>query len=106
MPRYLIQASYSVDGVKAVLKSGGSERKTAVEKALKSIGAKLESFYYAFGDMDAFAVVEAPDNITAAGISLATGAAGLARTKTTVLITPEEMDAAAKKGRDYRPPGK
>ncbi|MGH9794240.1 MAG: GYD domain-containing protein [Candidatus Acidiferrales bacterium] len=106
MPKYLIAASYTAEGVKGLLKDGGSARKAAVEAALKSIGGKLESFYFTFGDTDAFAIVEAPDNATAAALALATGAAGLVRTKTTVLITPEEMDSATKKNVAYRAPGK
>jgi uncharacterized protein with GYD domain len=105
MPKYMISASYTAEGVKGLIRDGGTERKEAVEKALKSVGAKLEAFYFAFGDMDAFAIVDAPDSATAAAISLVTSAAGFARTKTTVLITPKEMDSATKKSVSYKPPG-
>ena len=106
MPKYLVAASYTAEGVKGLLKDGGSARRAAVEAALKSIGGKLESFYFTFGDTDAFAIVEAADNATAAALALATGAAGLVRTTTTVLITPEKMEIAAKKNVTYRAPGK
>ena len=46
-----------------------------------------------------------PDNESAAAVALAVNAAGLAATKTTVLLTPEEVDAAAQKSVGYRPPG-
>jgi uncharacterized protein with GYD domain len=101
----MIEASYSPEGARALIKDGGSARKAAIEAGLKAAGAHLESFYFAFGAMDAFAIVDAPDNVTAAAISIATSALGQAHTKTTVLLTPEEMDSAARKSASYRPPG-
>jgi uncharacterized protein with GYD domain len=105
MPKFMIAGSYTADGAKGLLKDGGSARKAAVEKALNSLGGKLECFYFAFGATDAFAIVDVPDNVSAAAIALATSASGLVRTTTTVLLTPEEMDAVVKKGVKYSPPG-
>ena len=105
MPKYLIQASYTSEGVKGLLKDGGSKRRAAAESAIKGLGGKLESFYFAFGNTDVFAVAEAPDNISAAAVSLAVSASGLVQAKTTVLLTPEEMDQVTKKTVNYRPPG-
>jgi uncharacterized protein with GYD domain len=107
MGRYLFQASYSVDGIKGVLKEGGTGRRAAVEAALKSLGGKLEAFYYAFGDTDVFVLVDGIDNTTAAAFSMGVVQTGaLHSVKTTVLMTPEEIDAAAKKTMSYRPPGR
>ncbi|HWQ03219.1 MAG TPA: GYD domain-containing protein [Candidatus Nitrosotenuis sp.] len=106
MPKYLIAAAYTAEGAKGLLKDGGTSRRAAVEKALKSLGGKLEAFYFAFGEVDALAIVDVPDNVTAAALALATSSSGLVRTKTTVLLTPEEMDAVAKKSVKYSPPGK
>jgi uncharacterized protein with GYD domain len=105
MARYLIQASYVGEGIKGLLKEGGSSRRSAVDKLLSSVGGKVESFYYAFGDTDAYVIVEVPDNVTAAAIALTVGASGLVNLKTTVLMTPEEVDQAAKKSPAYRAPG-
>jgi uncharacterized protein with GYD domain len=105
MPKYLIQASYVGDGVKALRREGGSARRTAVEKACASVGGRLESFYYAFGDDDVVAIIDLPDNTTAAGVALLIAASGTVDLKTTVLLTPEEVDAAVKIGGEYRPPG-
>ncbi len=105
MPKYLWQASYTAEGAKGLLKEGGSKRKMAVEEALKSVGGKLEAFYYAFGDSDAIIIADLPDNISVAGASLAVNASGAAVTKTTVLLSPKEIDAACKKAWRYRPPG-
>jgi uncharacterized protein with GYD domain len=69
------------------------------------MGGTLESFYYAFGEDDVFGVVDFPDNVTAAAFSLVVNASGAAAVKTTVLMTPEEVDEATKKTVDYRPPG-
>jgi uncharacterized protein with GYD domain len=106
VPKYLIQASYSADGARGLLKKGGSKRKQAAEELIKSVGGKMEGFYFAFGDYDAFVILDAPDNAAVAAASLAVSATGLVSTKTTVLLTPEEVDQASKKSAKYSPPGK
>jgi uncharacterized protein with GYD domain len=106
MPKYMIEASYSIQGSQGLLKDGGSGRKAVLEKAVQSIGGKLEGFYYAFGDTDVFLIVDAPDTASVASLSVAASAAGgVSRVKTTPLITVEEMDAATKKKSSYTPPG-
>ena len=106
MPKYLFHANYVGGGVKGLLKEGGTSRYAAVEEMTKSLGGTLETFYYAFGDTDAFVIVELPDNITAGALALTVEASGAATVKTTVLMTPEEVDKAVKKSPSYRPPGK
>jgi uncharacterized protein with GYD domain len=106
MPKYLVQASYTTAGAQGLLKEGGTKRRAAVEALMKGLGGKVEAFYFAFGDADAFVIVDGPDNVTAAAVSLAVNASGAVSTKTTVLLTPEEIDQAAKKSVNYRPPGK
>jgi len=105
MPKYLIQGSYSADGVKGLLKEGGTGRRTAIEGALNTIGGKLESIYYAFGDTDVFVIIEAPDNVSAAALALGVSSTGLVAAKTTVLLTLEEIDQAGQKNLNYRGPG-
>jgi uncharacterized protein with GYD domain len=105
MPKYLIQANYVGDGIKGLLKEGGTSRRAAVEKALKSLGGTLEAFYYAFGETDAYVIGEAPDNVSMAALALTVSASGVVTVKTTVLLTPEEVDEAVKKTPGYRPPG-
>ena len=106
MPKYLIQASYTAEGVKGLLKDGGSKRRAVAEEAIKSLGGRLEAFYFAFGETDGVLIAELPDNVSAAAVSMVVNASGAIHTKTTVLLTPEEMDKAAKKTVTYRPPGK
>ncbi|HEX3318896.1 MAG TPA: GYD domain-containing protein [Solirubrobacteraceae bacterium] len=108
MPKYVIAASYTHEGVEGVRTKGGSSRRDAVAETAKSMGGELEAFYFAFGDYDALVLVDLPDNEAAAAVALSVDAAGGATTKTTVLLTPEEVDDAAKRSRDavdYRPPG-
>ena len=105
MPKFLIQANYVGEGIKGLLKEGGTSRRAAAEKAIKSMGGTLETFYYAFGDTDAFVIADLPDNISTAALALTIGASGAVTVKTTVLITPEEVDIAVKKSPSYRPPG-
>ena len=105
MAKYLIQGNYVGGGVKGLLSEGGSSRREAVAKLVESVGGTLEGFYYAFGKTDVYVIVDAPDNASVAALSFAANATGTVRVKTTVLLTPEEVDAAAKKAPDYRPPG-
>lgn len=105
MSKYLIQASYVGDGVSGLRREGGSSRRAAVEKTCSSVGGKLEAFYYAFGDTDVVAIMDMPDDVTAAGVALLIASTGKIDIKTTVLLTPDEVDAAVKVGADYRPPG-
>ena len=106
MPKYLFEASYTPEGTKGILKEGASGRRAAVEKAIAGLGGKLEAFYFAFGSRDAYVIADLPDNATAAAMALAVGQSGLASTKTVVLLTIEEADAAAKKTVAYRGPGR
>ena len=105
MPKYLIQASYTQEGLKGLLKEGGTSRRSAVEQLARGLGGSIEAFYYAFGDADVFVIVDMPDDATASAIALTIGATGSVSLKTTVLITPETVDDAVKKTVDYRPPG-
>lgn len=105
MPKYLWQASYTSEGVKGLLKEGGTARRAAIEQLAASQGGKLEAMYYGFGEHDAYVIAEAPDNAAAAAISLAVAASGAARVKTVVLLTPEEIDQATQASVPYRPPG-
>jgi uncharacterized protein with GYD domain len=105
MPKFLLTASYTVDGVKGLMKEGGTSRRNAAEAAIKSAGGTMEGFYFAFGDDDAVVIFDAPDNATAVAASVTINASGAVRTKTVVLLTPEEMDQATKKKVSYRAPG-
>jgi uncharacterized protein with GYD domain len=105
MPRYLVNASYSPEGIRGVLQKGGTARADAVRQAVEGLGGTMHSFDFAFGADDAVVIVEFPDNVTAAAVGLAVSASGLASTRITVLLTPAEIDQAAKKGVAYTPPG-
>ena len=105
MPKYLFQGSYIGEGLKGLLKEGGSKRRETVEQTVKGMGGTLEAFYYAFGEDDVFAIFDLPDNVTTAAFALTVNRTGAVRVKTTVLLTPEEVDQVTKKSIDYRPPG-
>src|SRR3989304_8648304 len=94
MAKYLIRGSYTAEGAKGLLKDGGSKRVRALEEALKPLGAKLESFYFALGETDVYAIIDAADNATVTAGSLAVNASGAGRSGTTALLTPQAMDAA------------
>ena len=105
MARYLIKATYTAEGVRGVIKEGGSSRRSNLEQTVQKLGGSLEGFYFAFGEDDVYVVASLPDNVTAAAVGLAVNASGAVRTRTVVLLTPEEMDEAAKRSVEYRPPG-
>jgi uncharacterized protein with GYD domain len=105
MAKYLVAASYNADGMKGVISKGGTARREAVEKMVAEVGGHVESFHFAFGSDDAYVVVDVPDNVAAAAIGMAVGASGMASCRTTVLLTPEEIDKAASSAVTYRPPG-
>ena len=106
MPKYLWEANYVGEGLKGLLKEGGSSRRAVVEKVINSMGGKLEAFYYAFGETDLYCIADMPDNVSTAAFALTIAASGVINLKTIVLLTPEEIDNAAKKTPSYRPPGK
>jgi uncharacterized protein with GYD domain len=105
MPKYLLQASYTADGLKGLQKDKASGRKAAVNQAVETLGGRLETFYFAFGEDDVVAILDMPDNVSATGLALAVSASGLVRTRTTPLLTIEEADQALQKSVDYRAPG-
>jgi len=104
MPKYLVTASYTAEGVKGMMNEGGSARRAAAAKLVESAGGTIEAFYYGFGEADAYVVIDLPDNVSAAAASMAVNASGAVTLKTTVLLTPDEMDEAAQRGADYVPP--
>ena len=105
MPKYLIRGSYTEDGLKGVLKDGGSKRVEAVKQLIEGLGGKLEAFYFAFGDDDFFVIADGVDNAGILAGTLSANAAGGAKVTTTVLLTPDEVDKATQMTAQYRPPG-
>jgi uncharacterized protein with GYD domain len=105
MAKLLIKASYTAEGAKGLLKEGGTGRRAAVQKLIEGVGGKMEAFYFAYGDADAYLIIDAPDATDAIALSLAVNASGVVNLSTTPLITAEEMDAACKKNVNYRAPG-
>jgi len=106
MPKYLVQATYTAEGVKGLLAEGGTKRRDAAVKAIKTAGGKVEAFYFSFGKSDAIVLLDMPDNVSVAAVSLAISASGAVTTTTTVLLTPDEVDEAVKKSISYRAPGR
>lgn len=105
MAKFLIKATYTTDGVRGLLKEGGTKRRAAVQEIIEAAGGKLEVFYYAYGADDAVIIADLPDATSGLAISLTVNASGAVRLSTLPLITPEELDAASKKSVKYRAPG-
>lgn len=104
MPKYLFKASYTSEGVAGLRSHGGTSRREAVARVVESVGGTLETFYFGFGEYDSYVIADLPDNEAATAIALRVKSAGGASIETVVLITPEQVDAAAERSPDYRPP--
>jgi uncharacterized protein with GYD domain len=105
MSKFLLQVSYTPSGAQGVMKEGGSSRRDLIAKLTADAGGTLDEFYFAFGEDDVICIVDAPDHATMAAFSMTVGASGAASVKTTVLLTPEEIDQAADRSIAYRAPG-
>jgi len=105
MPKYLIEASYTSAGVGGVADKGGSVRRETVGKLIAGLGGELESFYFAFGDADVYVFCDLPSNEAATALALSINRTEATRIKTVVLLTPEQVDAAANMTPEYKPPG-
>ncbi len=105
MAKFMVKASYNADGARGLLKEGGTKRRASVLKLIEGLGGKVEAFYFAYGDADAYVIADLPDAASGIAVSLAVNASGAVRCSTIPLITPEEIDAASKKNVVYRAPG-
>ena len=106
MAKYLLKVSYSVDGLKGVVKEGGTSRVKAVERALAGVGGSLESFYFAFGGDDVYVIADVPTQTAAIALAAAVGTSGAVSSyETVVLLSPSEVDEAMNVAVDYVPPG-
>jgi uncharacterized protein with GYD domain len=105
MAKYLVMANYVGSGVQGLQKEGGSGRVKAIKKLVGSVGGKVEAVYYAFGEYDVYVIADLPDNASALALSMITNASGAVALRTVVLMTPEEVDQAAKLTPSYRKPG-
>ena len=106
MSKYLIKASYSPEGMKGVMAKGGSARVDAIEKLVSGVGASMESFYFAFGSDDVYIVIDAPSHEAMAAVAGTVTSTGvLSSYETVVLLTADQIDAAAGLPVDYTPPG-
>lgn len=105
MAKFMVKATYSAEGAKGLLKEGGTGRRAAVQKLIEGMGGKVEAFYFAYGDTDAYVLCDLPDTASGLAVALTVNASGIVHVSTVPLITPEEIDAAAKKTVTYRAPG-
>lgn len=105
MPKFLVEASYTADGLKGLQRDKGSGRLAAVTQAAQSAGGSVESFHFAFGETDVFLILDMPNTAAAAALATAISATGLVRLRTTPLLTVAEMDEALSQATTYRGPG-
>jgi uncharacterized protein with GYD domain len=106
MPKFLVQARYTIEGIKGLVNDSASGRRADVQSAVKALGGTVEAFYYAFGDEDVVMILDLPNNIKAAALGLTASGAGAVQVRTTPLLTVEEVDKALDVRMQYRAPGK
>ena len=104
MPKYLVQGSYTDQGLKGLLKEGGSERRAMVQKLAEEMGGKLEVFYFAFGSDDFVIILDLADNVDMAATAIVAQASGMVKSRVTVLMAPEDVDQAVQRKVDFHPP--
>jgi uncharacterized protein with GYD domain len=103
--KYLLEVTYTLDGIRGVKANGGSARVAAATELVESVGGKIDSFHFAFGATDVYVVAEFPDNVSAAAAAIAVCAGGGATARTVPLLTAAEVDTAVAKNATYRAPG-
>ncbi|HEX9230135.1 MAG TPA: GYD domain-containing protein [Arthrobacter sp.] len=87
------------------MREAGTKRRAALVEALKSVGGSLACFYCAFGETDVLGGFEVPEPADAAAPSLMINSTGSVNVHLKPLMTPEDLDDAAKKTPSYRAPG-
>ncbi|HUP03294.1 MAG TPA: GYD domain-containing protein [Bryobacteraceae bacterium] len=105
MPKFLVQAKYTSQGIQGLVNDSATGRRADVQSAVKAAGGQVEAFYYAFGEDDVISIVDLPDQITAAAFSLTISGTGAVNVKTTPLLTVEDVDKALDLQMKYRAPG-
>jgi uncharacterized protein with GYD domain len=106
MAHFLVQVAYTAEGWAALVKQP-QDRLEAVRPVVARLGGSVESQWLSFGDYDVVALLQVPDNVSAAAFSIAVSAGGAVRAvKTTPLMSVEEgMDAMRKASEvGYKPP--
>jgi uncharacterized protein with GYD domain len=107
MPLYMVEFGYTPEVWTGLIKSPENREET-VRRILEDAGCKLHNLWYAFGENDGFALIEAPDNTTAGAIALTITSSGAFRKfETHVLMTQNELLDALEKAGDiaYTAPG-
>ncbi|MFE0513380.1 GYD domain-containing protein [Streptomyces sp. NPDC058964] len=105
MPKFLIRASYTPEGTKGLLKEGASGRRAAVDQVVTGLGGTVEAMYFAFGNDDIILIVDFPDPVSTAAVSLTVKASGALHTRATPLLSLDEIDEAARRKVAFRAPG-
>ena len=106
MAQYLLQVAYTSEAWANMVKHP-QDRISIVSKVIQTLGGKMIGGWLSFGEYDTVAILDMPDNISAAAFSIAAAAGGACKSlKTTPLLTTEDgMEAAKKAAKSgYVPP--
>ena len=104
MAKFLLEARYAPDGVRGLVGSGAKRRVSTVKATAKELGGKVEAFYFALGEVDAYLILDLPDAAAATALALAVNQSGVVSVRTIALLTPDDVDEAISRHVTYRPP--
>ena len=97
MAHYLLQVVYTSEAWANMLKNP-QDRIEVVSKAVQKLGGSVVGGWLSFGEYDTVAILQMPDDATAAAFSMAVAAGGACKSvRTTPLLSVEEGMAAEKK---------
>ncbi len=89
MATYIMLINYTQQGIESIKES--PERLDRAKELPQSLGGEVRDFYLTMGTYDAVAMIEAPDDQTAASFVLAAGSQGNVRTTTLKAFSETEF---------------
>ncbi len=108
MAYYMIRASLSVESWKALV-ANPQDRSIPVAQLCEQHGCKLHNYFFALGEHDVVAIIEATDDKTAMAFAMGVVSSGaVSGIQTTVLVPASEavevMRKAGEVAGTYQPP--
>jgi uncharacterized protein with GYD domain len=105
MSKFLVSGTYTPEGLQGLQEDKASGRRRILKKVIAGLGGKLESIHFSFGGDDVYVLIDMPNNVSVAALSVAASSSGLVSVTTTPLLTVDEMDEALSMATGYVAPG-
>ncbi len=99
MAKYAAMGGYTTE-TWARFMQNPADRTAPIRKVAESVGGKLETLYWTFGEDDFLAIFEGPDDISAAALSIGVTSSGALRNLRTIkLMTQDDLLKALDKAK-------